>query len=329
MNAYKSSIKGFTLIETLLVITIMSSMLILFVNYGARQVSQLRRDKTAIQIQQILSAALAYYTSYGTWPITCSFNSTYSSTTWTGTLSTLQTAGYLPSTISLNPYGYGYMVNCDTLTGNGFYVFTSTSSSAEASVIAGELPSAYVSDGNGNPWSIGTYVVTQVTVPGQNLNNARSVNYSGLYHNGACVPVPNCPGYNVNTASCVSGSNCMVPNIMVAPASVSGVNDTGSTTTYPISSFTAYAYGPSTKPYDCLTGTTATACSPLGSSGIASPNGNYWRVCMQVITSKGNVSLTNTGTGTTAWGQYASMMVVTRCTPQSEPIGSDFSVYTR
>ena len=76
-------------------------------------------------------------------------------------------------------------------------------------VIAGELPVAYVSDKYGDPYVSGNvYVTAQVTTPGQNLNNARSVNFVGIYHNGACVPVPNCPGYNPSASppGCTSGT---------------------------------------------------------------------------------------------------------------------------
>jgi hypothetical protein len=216
-------------------------------------------------------------------------------------------------------------------------VVSRTTSRANALVIAGEIPVGYTSDQYGNPSSTGTYVTGQVTIPGQNLNNARSVNFSGIYHHGACVPVPSCPGYNPTTNACTSGTNCMTPQIMVAPVSVSGVSDNASNDVYSIASFTAYAYGPASSPKDCLTGLTATACTiqstaansnnPLG-TGIASPSGVYWRVCLQVVAKNGPVSSSNTATGASAWGQYASLMAITRCTPPNEPFGSDFGVYT-
>lgn len=323
-------IKGFTLLETMLVLAIMGGMLVLAINYGSRQLAQHRRDKTALQVQQILNAGLAYYTSYGAWPGgACAFasNSTSNSTVWSN-LSSLTTAGYLPSGLSVNSFGYGFSITCDSITGNVFYVITRLNNRANALVVAGELPVAYLSDQYGNPNSTGTYVTSQVTTPGQNLNNARSVNFSGIYHHGACVPVPSCPGYNPTTNACTSGTNCMTPQIMVAPVSASGVNDTNSTNIYPIASFTTYAYGPSKMPMDCQTGAVATACA-LGSNGIANPSGVYWRVCLQVITQKGSVAATNTGTGANMWSKNASMMVITRCTPPNEPYGSDFSVFTQ
>jgi hypothetical protein len=135
----------------------------------------------------------------------------------------------------------------------------------------------------------------------------------------------------------------MVPQIMVSPASVSGVSDPNSTNAYPITSFTAYAIGPDTAanvmgcpavvPPATTPSSTVTPCT-WGNNGIpngtqTSPSGLYWRVCLQVVTGKGVVSTTNTATGTAAWGQYASMVVMTRCTPPNEPFGSDFTVFTQ
>ncbi len=322
---------GFTLLETMLVLAIIGGILVMAINYGTRQMAQQRRDKTALQMQQILTAGLAYYTSYGSWPGgACAYasSSTSNGTAW-GNLSSLTTTGYLPSTLSVNSYGYGFSITCDSITNNVFYVVTRINNTANALVVAGELPVAYLSDQYGNPSSTGPYITAQVTTPGQNLNNARSVNFSGIYHNGACVPVPSCPGYNPVTNACTSGgTNCMTPQIMVTPVSASGVNDNGSTSIYPIASFTAYAYGPSATPKDCPTGTVPTACS-FGTTGIPTTSGVYWRVCLQVITSKGTVATTNTGTGASAWGQYATLMVITRCTPPNEPYGSDFTVFTQ
>jgi prepilin-type N-terminal cleavage/methylation domain-containing protein len=338
MNTQKN-LQGFTLLETLLVLAIVSGMILLGVNFITRQTAQQRLDRTALQAQQILTAGMAYYTSTGAWPGTCSFNSTVTnnSTAW-NTLSVLQTAGYLPTSITSNAYGYAYKTNCDSVTASVYYVNLRVTNNSMALVIAGELPVAYVSDAFGNPLSTGTYVTAQVTIPGQNLNNARSVNFSGIYHHGACVPVPSCPGYNPATNACNTGVNCMTPQIMVSPVSVSGTNDANSLNVYPISSFTAYATALGAPPMSCTIGPTppatvgptptATACP---AAGIASPSGVNWRVCLQVITSKGEVSGMNTATsGTYApWGQYGTMMVITRCTPPNEPYGSDFTVYTR
>lgn len=347
MTFYQHKFKGFTLLEMMLVLGIMGGIIVLGINYSTRQVAQERRDKTAMQIQQILNAGLAYYTTNGRWPVpggTCNFasNATNNATA-PASLATLTASGYLPSSISNNAFSYPYRVACDSVTGGVFYVITQFDSKANALITGGEVPVAYLSDQYGNPSNTGLYVTSQVTTPGQDLNNARSVNFVGIYHHGACVPVPACPGYDAATAACATGTNCMTPQIMVAPASVSGVSTTNKVDAYPITSFTAYAIGPGTAsglmscpavvPPDTTPSSRVTPCS-WGASGIpngsqASPSGLYWRICLQVVTGQGVVSSTNTGSGGSAWGQFATMVVMTRCTPPKEPFGSDFTVFTQ
>ncbi len=327
MNMHKRM--GFTLLEMLLVLAIMGGALTLALNYGTRQAAQQRRDKIALQMQQILNAGLAYYTDFGTWPVSaCNFLSTgtNSSSPFTNLSSaTLISTGYLPASVGTNAFGYTYKVACDSVTGSVFYVSTQLNNKTNALIVAGELPVGYLSDANGNASTTSTYVTAQVTTPGQNLNNARSLNFAGVYRNGGCVPVPACPGYNLSTLACNSGTNCMQPQIMVAAASVNGVSDSNSTNVYPITGFTAYASSISTTPTPCLSGQPTSCTTPGGSS----PTTYYWRVCLQVVTGKGVVSSTNTGTGANAWGEYTALVAMTRCAPPSEPTGSDFTVYTR
>jgi prepilin-type N-terminal cleavage/methylation domain-containing protein len=59
---------GFTLLEMIMVLVVMSSVILLITNYGTHRMDQFRRDKTALQMQEVLSAALAYYVNNGAWP---------------------------------------------------------------------------------------------------------------------------------------------------------------------------------------------------------------------------------------------------------------------
>src|SRR5436853_2483458 len=63
--------RGFTLIEMLLVLAISSSMILLLINFTTRKTEDARRDKTVLQIQQLMNAALSYYVNNSAWPITC------------------------------------------------------------------------------------------------------------------------------------------------------------------------------------------------------------------------------------------------------------------
>lgn len=316
----KTSLKyGFTLIEMILVLVIMSSIMVMLLSYLTQKVEETRRDRLVIQIQQIQNAGLSFYVSNGYWPVTAAKDCSA-----TGDLSILQTATapYLPASFNLNPYGQGFTLACDTTT-NNFTVSTTVSTPTEAQIIAGRLPIATVS---------GSTVSSSVTVPGQNLNNARAVNFGNLYHPGACVVAPVCP-------------TGMEKQIIVVPVSVGGYNDTGQTNVYPISSFTAYAYGDSTTGapvqggvgiQDCVNPSTTSPClctdpacttppcKPVACTGASEidPNQYYWRVCLNVITSVNDVYQTNTD-----WGANVSVLAITRCGPPNEPVGNSFSVY--
>lgn len=322
-------VKGFTLLEMLLVMVIVSAIIYMVVGYFQQTALNTRVDRTAQQMQQVLNAGLAYYVANGEWPDTSGHN-----------VKCLQGKSgcdtvYLPSNFT-SPFAQDY----ETDVKDGvFYVYLKLSSSSVgtpsviAQIIAGKLPLSYTSSDNGNPPDSGNKcsgsgscrVVASVNIPGQNLNNASAINFAGLYHHGGCVPVPRCP--------VDKDGNTMTPQIMVVPVSVSGVNDPNDPTkVYPISSFTAYATDPATngKPDQC-NGTSdtyqSTDCED-SEQGKNNDSAGYWRVCLQVYTQAGEVAQTNTETGKQAWGQYVTLMAVTRCAIKNEPSGSGFTVYS-
>jgi hypothetical protein len=184
-------------------------------------------------------------------------------------------------------------------------------------------------------------VTAQVTIPGENSNNARSVNFSNIYHQGGCVPVPVCP-------------TGMIAEIFVVPVSVAGTNDVASNgsgngnqgvspqTVYPLMSFTAFATpsagaagpgnggpGGGNTPPTCDAAATDTTCYSDVSGGLGVSSGDYWRACMQVVTQKGDVSVTNTASGSGAWGYNVDILAITRCSPAAEPSGSGIGVFTQ
>lgn len=323
-------VKGFTLIEMLLVAVIVAMILYAAMAYFQQRALQSRIDRTSAQMQQILNAALAYYVSNGTWP---------------ANLACLQgqspcTVQYLPSNISSPWGGVQYVAGPDN-TNNVFYVYVpitfKSASKAPGEIalsIAGNLPLSYVSSqASGAPPSntacgasaTSCTIVSSVNIPGDNLNNARAVNFAGLYRNGGCVPVPKCP--------VDANGNTMVPQVFVVPVSVSGYflnsSNPGNTNVYPISSFTAYAKGPpgATPPacQDTSSGANApgTSCGTLSPS-TPQPNQQYWRACLQVVTEPGIV---NGSTGTSDWGQNVTVLAITRCAVNQEPAGSTFTVF--
>lgn len=325
---------GFTLIEMLLVMVIISLIVYAGIGYVQRRTEQIRIDKTSLQTQQILNAALAFYVTENKWP---------------KDVKDLVTNGYLPNLPGgyINPWNNKYQGQ-ESNDHSLFYVWSQTTSSTpgtatiQAGQISGSLPLSYTSSDNSSPpkspaddakAACGTTttkcnVVSAVTIPGKNLNNANALSFAGLYKHGGCVPVPQCP--------VDADGNKMTPQVFVVPVSVSGVNDATSGTTpnvYPISSFTAYAT-PTDKTPDSDSPPLCT-----GSNSVHADNGTqcktvtgtpstgfYWRACLQVVTQRGDTA--GVGSSDTAWGRFVTLMAVTRCSVSTEASGSTFQVYS-
>lgn len=341
--------RGFTLIEMMLVLVIIGGIIFMGINYFQQRTMQLRIERTATQMQQILNAGLAFYIAEGRWP---------------NNIDELR-GKYLPYAKLPNPWFVSTTnpdLNQPIFSDYGatqwnqspanFYVWKGivTEDGQQtlnaANAIAGLLPNSYLTrDAKGgfpidgtpplepNPGNDvaackdvtkGCIVVASVTIPGQNLNNARAVNFAGLYRQGGCVPVPQCP-------------LGMKPQIIVAPTSVSGFTGltggpTGSANykqTVPITSITAYAKGGTDKtPPGCLPDWVP---APPANPNCADPANNdgpvaekYWRACVQIMTDRGEVSINN------QWaGKFLSVMAITRCAVENEPAGTKFNVFGR
>ncbi len=335
--------KGFTLLEMLLVMAIATSILVAIMNYTTQRNDELRRDRGVMQIQQILNAGLAYYVNNSSWPTRSSTGTAVSD------LSLLQGDAslphYLPTSALLNnipnPWAQPYTIGAD-MTGSGvFYVCSVVNGKTaytSSAIIAGRLPMAQVIDSTSagaapapcappvspSPCLVSSTactVISSVNIPGQNLNNARAVNFSGLYHPGACVPAPTCPGG-------------MTPQIMVVPVSVNGVNSP--TSAFPITGFTAYA----TTGQGGAPSVTPSVCNTTLNNNQSCPDTDnvtkMWRVCLRVDTLAGVVSGANTTTSIANpvaaptitnpnWAMQVSVMALTRCMPTNEQ--TTFSVY--
>jgi prepilin-type N-terminal cleavage/methylation domain-containing protein len=367
MKHHKRFENGFTLLEMLLVLVIVSSLIVMYLNFSTNQFHQQQRDKTVIQMQQILNAALAYYNQNGRWPTLTgqSTPATYNNWVPLDNTNELIVNNYLSpgptgggSGSSANPWVNGYGGNISTYfdpTTGIFYVGAGVTLAATVdptiivNAIIGQLPSGMAVSGAtlAKPPVASTCgagalctAITSVPPPGQNLNNARSINFASLYKSGQCVPVPACPP-------------TMTPQIFAVPVSVSGTATPGSSSAYPINGYTAYATGPST---GSASATNPSICTTTGlpggtASGISANCGNttnvkggynnqYWRVCLLVITDKvstanpaGSAPASTTASPPTDTQNAGTIMAVTRCAPgttptTNEPTGSSsFSVF--
>lgn len=342
MNRHKSI--GMTLIEMLLILVIASSILLLILNYSTEKMDKLRRDRAALQMEQILNAAVAYYVVNGYWPKDN-----------VGVFpASLQTAGFLPNGTLNNPWGNNFLIvqfptnpAGDVSTG-GFYSYinspiftisTTVPTNMEAQMIAASLPFGQVVSG--------TTVQASVSVPGQNYNNARSVNFAGVYASGSCVPAPACPSMITP-----SGPQLMTPAIFVMPVQTYGAYAppaSGIQSIIPITGYTAYATPLGLVKTDKSTtiascdGTIANAPC-YESAGVVmptnhdpsthvftSPPGAYYRVCLSVQTKQGPVDQASMG----------NVLAITRCVPATnnpysngtpavgELIGTPFNVWSQ
>jgi len=330
--------RGFTLLEMLLVLVIIASIMGMFIGYTLRKSEETRIDKMVMTTQQILSASLNFYNDHGSWTKCtdadeCIFK--------TGGNIPLLMEGYVPDQDYTSLWPGGVDPTNDTYiqfsapSNPRFRVCipinAGSASRAIAETIASRLPlgtttqttnAAEPCDQNMVPVpctdpALPCRVVTTVQVPGQNLNNARSINFGGVYHNGACVPVPDCPGG-------------MKAQIFVSPVSVSGLSEglnlsTSSGEVVPLSSFTAYVK-PSPDPATGAVGPencTDTSYAPCYQDNASTllPPGNYWRVCLDIVTEKGQIS------GTKWVKESGSVAAITRCVPDNEPSGSEFDLF--
>lgn len=344
MKTLQSKVKGVTLLEVLLVLAIASSLLVMMLNYTTQKASESRRDKTVLQIQQILNAAMSFYLNNSYWPLdgATAANTNCDQAKWSKIPSDFLQPNYLPKTLLTNPYQSNYQFTCNK-TGT-FFVTTATKDETDAAIIAGRLPMGYrsdtIADGAVPPVactstsSTGTKcvnIVASVNIPGQNLNNARSVNFASVYYSGSCVPAPNCPPY-------------MRPDIMVMPAAVTGINapptcsgGTCSGPIYPLNSFTAYARGgdasgtaasPSPGPFSCQQNVSQTCKLNQAGDPIPTTDGSkYWRVCLSVNTEMGKVDPGSSGSSSSIdqGKMMGSLIAITRCVPNmgaESPSGS-------
>jgi type II secretory pathway pseudopilin PulG len=287
---------GVSWVEVTLVLVIISAVVVMGMVFMKHYSTNMRIDKTAVQMQQILNDSMAYYVTNGTWP---------------EDISTL-TAAHFFSSDPVSPWAdQPYYISQDAKK-EKLYVWTEISikkpgvAISYANDIASQLPFGYMSAGDGSTPPTETAcsgtvctVVAYVTIPQQNQNNA-GMNFGGLYHHGSCVPVPQCPADATGIP--------IVPSVYMVPASVSGSSDaaTAASDNYQMSNFTGYAMGGNdTSPPECEGDAPDTQqdCSQLTN---APPSQRYWRACASFISTDG-------ANGNSSGAQYVTLMALTRC----------------
>lgn len=338
----RQNARGFTLIEMLLVLVIISAIIMTGMNYFQQRTLQNKVDKTSLEMQQILTAAMTFYAAKGVWPnpgaastaiIDCltGDDSVFGAAPVTCDLPLLPNvplSPWLQAAGGLTPYNV--FAAAPPLAPNvspAFFVSlplaaatTQNHSDVYARMIAVKMPLGYVSgDLVGTPPNPATpctagndcVAVSSVMPPGQSLKNAGNVNFAGTYHHGGCVPVPECPNAPDGTP--------LVPEVFLVPTSITGYFDApvgGVSKSYPITSFTAYVRGSTplnATPPDCDVVATAPQACPAG--------GNYWRACVDIQTQQGAPQ------NASAWSNQVYVTAFTRCKPRAEREGGGIGIF--
>jgi hypothetical protein len=256
----------------------------------------MRIDQTAQQVQQIMQASVAYYVDNGQWPGANSidpldFNED-------GIAELIQN-NYLPeqtngSTEFKNSLGNAYETsilltpdNQGNSTKGLFQISSNMNIPAYANTLKGLLPLSKISTDDNNT------VITSVTIPGYNYNNAQSIKNAGIYNYGDCVPEPQCP-------------DDMKPRAFMSPAGIVGLAGTDTSVSYNLQSFLALAYGDD--PNKDNNPTTTPAQCPIQIGPKTCPE-KSWRACLKGTTERGAISATIDSKGQGS----IQIMAVTQC----------------
>ena len=364
---HRTSWFGFTLIEMLLVLVIISAILMTGIRYYQQKLLQDKIDKTALEMQQILTAAMTFYVAKGVWPqgttsaeiLTCLAGGTAGAA-----INAMCTLPLLPSATPRSPWFNGaglqnYQVarGATAATDPKFYVYVRLPTAQYpkglntlyANIIANKMPLGYSSNdpaaGNAPPISNQTTnacastptpspmcsAVASVMPPGSSLSNAGNVAYAGVYKHGGCIPAPVCP------TDPTTGTPLRA-RVFVVPVSITGLyraTDSGTQNAYPITSFTAYVTPNPNTPGMPMND--PVAVPPWCNWGKAvvpdcfqpgeTQAAKYWRACVDIQTQQGSASANITGQDD--WGKYVYVAAFTRCELPNEPKGSRINLYEK
>lgn len=201
MNMNKQPNRAFTLIEMMLVIALIAVLATIGINAYQKTAEQSKIDKSALQMQTLLQAGMAYYVDYGCWPDSTRSNPDCK------VQPPPDFQPYIPIGARVNgkpasPWGTTYdwlPVNGDKL----FEVYTYAVSKPIADRLAAKLPNASAS--GAAPWR----VVAMVGIPGSSLQTGiviKKLGYVSILNNGKAAN-------NIAIPACSAGSD---PHIYLA-----------------------------------------------------------------------------------------------------------------
>lgn len=225
--------RGFTLIEIMVALMVLSILMIPLVNQKANEFQDDIVKLAVGEINDLFQSAQNYAAeNNGDWPD--------EATLCANAISTLDTAGFLSGFAAASPYGNNYVTSCTTGAGKRFEITLDTGSSGKANRLKGYLPSTTVT-GNSITVSVplpasipafdsllprdGSREMTgDLDMDGNSILNAENLEFDGMGATAAQgIYFAGIVGNNqlINIPTCPSG---FTPTPIVVPA---GMSDNG------------------------------------------------------------------------------------------------------
>lgn len=223
MQTQKKQIAGFSLLELILALAVLSVIVTLGLAAYNQKVLNDQVERSALQIQLYLQAGMAFYVDNNRWP-----NQNNPS----------EIINYLPQGIANNPWGNAYNYSAAGDDNALFEVTTrvpslrSVSAQNLATLIANRLPAASVNAITGT-------VTAQVNIPGQASNlpdgdeQIVGVQSIASQNSGSAIEVFQCPsGFNRSVVTMPSAFVASTPSRPSVPSRIASLsmNQTGSNT---------------------------------------------------------------------------------------------------
>lgn len=310
--------KGFTLLEMLLVILVMTAIAFFAIRMQEQKMKEIRVNHAAAQINQIFAAATSYYIDNGDWPY--KNKSTPQDQDEADNITLLTDDHYLPKSwladgadTLMSPFGSPYVLGPQGSKGavdskQAMYsVSLDNLTQMQATALKAKLPMSYIkqADDGKDKYKLTAFV----SIPSYDYNHAADLSDVGVYHPGDCIPKP--------TYACPRGMKAATfVTVEQAYGFGQGTNQQ-SGTVYPITGISAYAQSG-----DLLCPDMPTGGSYVGndqqSHQINPPCGDDEdRVCIRLTTTNGAVDFSKFTKSYAQTIGVTYLLAMTKCVPDN------------
>ena len=195
-------LRAFTFIEVVFVVALLGVIASLGISMYERRTQEFKIEKTAVQMQQLLQAATAYYIDHAS--------------AWPPAINDARFIPYKPfgDTANQNPWGAHYLYTAQPVAGNKrFQVTTAVPTAALAAQVASRLPNAAVENS--------TSVLAEVTIPGFGRSEMRSSFVTRVESLPLSEGVVNMPGNN--TPPCPDNWTASLATVVAGDTALQGI----------------------------------------------------------------------------------------------------------